>query len=192
MIADDSLLQARLYLEVFHQAILVGDKRRAKAGALQYENLVRELNGGSHVGSYANELSPGCLLKNQLEAPDGSVPMWGQQGEFIIALPSIKARVRCEDTPRCTQPVVCFSLHALDPFEPFVSETGFRSIMVEPWGMTVDAAVRSELERLVGESLCMVKPQHRKHISVPAWAMERVAEIESMPVIASDGQLSFF
>lgn len=192
MIADAALLRARLYLEVYHQAILSNDERRAKAGALQYESLVEDLNDGSFFGSYANDMSPGCLLKNQLAAPIGTVPMWGQQGEFIIVLPGIKARVQCDSTPRLGRTAPAISLYALEPFEPFVSETGFRSIMVDPWGLSVDAAVRLELERLTVEARCMIDTEYHHKIAVPSWATEQVAEIDTAPVITSDGQLAFF
>src|SRR5690606_19972214 len=158
MVSHESILQARNYLEVYHHAIIGDNRPRARVAAELYRNLLRELNGGSLVGIFAEERSPGVLLRRALAADNGQIPMWGQMGDFVVVHAGIKVRVTYDATVEPLDFSCGLALHALDPYEPFISETGFRSLVVQPWAMTIDAAVKREIDTLLKSDKCMVAP----------------------------------
>jgi len=114
--------------------------------------LLIPLNDGE-PGILAGPDAPGCQLASLTSAPMGAVPLWGQEGSFILQLPKVRVRIEMDGIfgiggRFC--PWMNFSAHAVDWDRPFISETGYRSFMrlhaaVVP-GVTPDGFARLVLE----------------------------------------------
>jgi hypothetical protein len=125
--------------------MFAADAETAMALRKEAERLALRLNGGES-GILAGEDSPGRVLARQTAAAPGAVPLWGQEGEFLLDLSGMRVRVEMEGLFG----IGCgfgswpgFSAHAVDPERPFLSETGFCSFLglhADPApGLTPDA-----------------------------------------------------
>ncbi|MCV0381733.1 hypothetical protein [Nitratireductor sp.] len=93
--------------------------------------LARRLNG-SDPGILAGPDAPGCALDREAAAVAGSVPLWGQSGEFLVELSGMKVRVEIEGVFGIASGVSFwpgFAAHAVNLDRPFLSETGYRSFL---------------------------------------------------------------
>ena len=137
----------RALIDRHHAAMLSADVNEAMRLREQAHKLALRLNGGA-PGILAGPGAPGCVLERETAAAPGAVPLWGQTGEFIIAVHDMRVRVAlhgmfgiCART--CYWPG--FAAHAVDHDRPFLSETGYRSFLgihaeAQP-GLTPDAFV---------------------------------------------------
>ena len=80
-----------------------------------------ELQGGDGCGILAPE-GAGKLLELAAAAPDGTLPNWGQCGNFVIQVGLTLVRVEYDGIFGYG-----FSIHAVKWDRPFPSETGYRS-----------------------------------------------------------------
>jgi hypothetical protein len=93
--------------------------------------LAAKLNGGT-CGIIAGPDAPGCILERESAAAPGSVPLWGQAGEFTITVGAMRVRIELKGmfgigSTFCLFPG--FYAHAVDKDRPFLSETGFRTFL---------------------------------------------------------------
>jgi hypothetical protein len=124
--------------------------------------LALKLNQGD-TGIFADEKSMGSVLQASTAAPVGTVPLWGQLGDFTLTIDGMA--VRCvlprglvsRNGARWPE----FDVHAVDRQKPFLSGTGFRSFSSLGWfpspdndgPVTVDVYVRTIIERYVTRDL---------------------------------------
>ncbi|WEZ82306.1 hypothetical protein P6U16_14225 [Rhizobium sp. 32-5/1] len=72
--------------------------------------LALKLNNGE-PGILAGPDAPGCMLASLTAAPDGTVPLWGQTGSFIVNVKSMRVRINMGPLRhQCT-------LYAVDEFQ---------------------------------------------------------------------------
>lgn len=72
------------------------------------------------------------MLARLTAAEPGTVPLWGQEGEFVIEVTGMRVRIEMDGMfgiGAGFSPWMNFSAHAVDWDKPFLSETGYRSFM---------------------------------------------------------------
>lgn len=176
----------------FDAAVMDSDNDAAHAAWDRYNAVIWKLNGGSHFGTKADDDAPGYVVQRHCAATPGTVPLWGQKGEFLITVEGIRAVVEYDDGfgTMCAH----FSFHSVDHDMPFISETGYRSHFAQPMGgMTVDEAAEGIMRGILAEQgRVLIAPDSRK------FRKEREARawLDSLPapeVIYQDrgGQMAF-
>ncbi|HEV7326494.1 MAG TPA: hypothetical protein VGN91_15640 [Bosea sp. (in: a-proteobacteria)] len=114
-----------------HVAMLAGDGETAIALRHDAGNLALRLNHGE-PGILAGPDAPGCKLADLTAAERGTIPAWGQQGEFILEVAGMRVLIKLGGLfgiGARFMTYLSFSAHALDWHRPFLSETGYRSFM---------------------------------------------------------------
>src|SRR5690606_3307222 len=129
-------------------AILSGDGEASERTLQEAEDLAVKLNGGTRFGIKADEDSPCCVLERATAAPDGTLPLWGQQGSFVLDVAGCSIRIEFDGLYGISLPG--FAAHAVDRTKPFVSATGYRSFLgyggAFAGGVSVEAYVRATIE----------------------------------------------
>jgi len=128
---DEGTACYRKMLERHNAAMLVSDESEAIAIRKEAHDLARKLNGGE-PGILGGPDAPGYVLMNRTAAPTGTVPMWGQKGEFDIKVGDMPVCIEMDGMLGIGQsmsPWPGFSARAIDYRKPFLSETGYRSFI---------------------------------------------------------------
>jgi hypothetical protein len=128
----------RAMLEEHNRAMLAGDEKRVMALRKEANRLAVKLNGGEH-GILGGPDAPGYVLMRSTAAPPGTVPIWGQQGEFDIKVGDMPVHIEMDGMLGICQSMSVwpgFSANVVEPEKPFFSETGFRSFI----GVHADAS----------------------------------------------------
>jgi len=121
----------REMLEQHNQAMLAGDEKRVMAIRKEANRLAVKLNGGER-GILGGPDAPGYVLMNSTAAARGTVPMWGQQGEFDIKVGDMPVHIKMDGMLGICQSMSLwpgFSANVVEPEKPFFSETGYRSFI---------------------------------------------------------------
>ena len=143
----------RILIDRHHVAMLAGDTAEAMPLREEAHNLAYRLNGGN-PGILANAAAPGCVLERETAAPPGTVPLWGQRGEFRVAVGRMQVRIEMDGMFGICSTVSIwpgFSAHAVEFDRPFLSETGYRGDLVP--GLTPDAFARDAISAYVTQAL---------------------------------------
>lgn len=174
--AEEELVElARAALVRYDRAVMARQESQADIAANEYRAVVWKLNGGTHFGCRADSQAPSNRLASLFAAKDGQVPMLGQHGLFEIEVDGIVAVVVASNTPEDWQKVNTFSLHAVSTGSPFISETGYRSLLlaVED-GLTVQEQVAAEIRHLLKEhGAVWIEEGYQRHIENSAWRKTR-------------------
>ncbi|TXL75134.1 hypothetical protein FHP25_14715 [Vineibacter terrae] len=121
----------RLLIRQHHAAMLAADVDEAMRLRVEAALLARRLNGGE-TGILADDDAPGCVLARETSAEIGTVPLWGQEGEFIVTVGAMRVRIELKGM-FCIGSRVSFwpgfAAHAVDMDRPYLSETGYRSFL---------------------------------------------------------------
>lgn len=146
-------------IEHHHQAMLECRFDDAIAIREDAHLLARKLNGNQY-GILADDNAPGCILARACAADTNAMPLWGQDGSFIINHGDIPIRIEIEGmfgVCATYMPYARFSAHAVDMTKPFISETGYRCFLgcsVEAeMGMTPKDFVSRLLEHFIRDDL---------------------------------------
>lgn len=81
----------------YDAAVMACDDDAADAAIDCLEAVVWKLNGGTFFGSSADDESAGRVVARHCAAAPGSVPLWGQAGEFMIEVAGMRALVSVSD-----------------------------------------------------------------------------------------------
>lgn len=167
----EGLPHFRTLIEEHHAAMLAADVEEVMRLREEALKLALRLNGGDS-GIRAGPDAAACVLERETAAPAGTLPLWGQIGEFIIRAQSMQVRIKLEGifgicTRSCFWPG--FSAHAVEEDKPFLSPTGYRSFLGlrgDPVpGFQPDAfiaeVVRFYVERDLKEKLVAIDEKHR-------------------------------
>jgi len=162
---EDAVPYYRRLIEREHAAMIAGDTAEAMKVREEAHDLAVKLNGGTSLGICGGKDAPGPTLERLTAAPEGEIPLWGQEGNFIIDLDGMKVRIEQDGMfgiGAFMSPAPGFSAHAVDYDKPFLSETGYRSFIgsrpeIEP-GMTPDL-VAAEMIRSYMARECKGKPK---------------------------------
>jgi hypothetical protein len=159
--------------EAYHAAIMDGDEPARRAADQRALAALVALNDGELFGFAVKDKAPDQML-DQCAAQPGTVPHWGQRGEFVLTVDAMRVRVSFDPNLGRSMPAH-IGLHVVDPAKPFISDTGFWS----RWqgdliaGQMVDEAARVLIEQALAESgRKMIAPgfrQRREAEPVPAW-----------------------
>ena len=184
--------QAKALIQRFNAGVLAGDMADMERSEKEYNALVQHLNGGTHIGVNADEHAPACVLMRACAAAPGSVPLWGQSGEFLVQAQGISALVTIDAYPGGTFQSAGFNFHAIDPYLPFISDTGFRSCFVT---QRMKISVQEATTKIILDALeekkrrVMVAPEYRSKVKMPAW----LQAIPSVGVVHDQrGQFALF
>jgi hypothetical protein len=149
---EQGITHYRSMLEKHNAAMLAGDERSAAAIQKEAVRLATKLNDGepSILGGPA---APGYVLMNATAASPGTVPMWGQKGEFEVKVGDMPVRIRMDGMLGIGRHCAIwpgFDATVVDPEKPFFSETGYRSFIgvhakLVP-GLTTDAFAREVIQ----------------------------------------------
>lgn len=162
----------RAMIERHHAAMLAADIDEALRLREEAHRLAGKLNGGAS-GIIASDDAPGCVLARETAAPAGSVPLWGQEGDFTITLDAMCVRISLDGMfgiGSSSMPFPGFYAHAVDRDRPFFSETGFRSFIgihaeLTP-GLTPDTFARAVIETYIARTLKgrlkAIEPRYRR------------------------------
>lgn len=125
---------ARSSLLEYHHNALAGDETVMDDAAHRVEAVAWKLYGATAPKQYhLPDSAFGCMsdarhwLMDQLAAPAGQVPMFGQQGRFV--LPDV-AGCRVDYRYEGLFGICGGNAHIIDLDRPFFSETGYRSFQV--------------------------------------------------------------
>lgn len=180
---------AEQYQRTFNAAVLAGHLDVLKAQEDALAAVATKLNGGVMRGALGDESPLGAIIARKAP-PMGQVPLWGQDGEFLLEVEGIRIRVRARSSR--LKVVLDVDLNVVDLDQLFVSETGYRSTYIwadRSLGLTVDQAVRRDVEQMLaakGGKPRMVEPDafiRQRWDGVPAWLADLLAGVKA------DGQL---
>jgi hypothetical protein len=167
---EAAIPEYRRLLQHHHQAMLAADVKQAMAIRKEANRLAVKVNGGD-LGILADSDSAGNVLERETAAPPDTVPMWGQQGDFVIQVGSTPVHIAMEGILGASAGMSVwpgFSANAVEPDKPFFSETGFRSFLnvhadMAP-GMTPDSFVRKVIESHIrGECKGRLRPASQEY-----------------------------
>lgn len=111
----------------FHDSMLRGNAVEAEKFLLLRRACAVRLNNGTCFGMSA-ENGGMWRLSRRLAAPDGQIPLRGQSGRFLLVTENCRYVVVQNDAAD----FYGFGIHALDYDRPFISPTGFRSMLPQP------------------------------------------------------------
>jgi hypothetical protein len=92
---EKALPYHRLQIRQHHAAMLAGDIDSAMRIRKEAGQLARKINQGD-PGILAHDDAPDYVLPRRCTAPDGTVPLWGQRGAFIIEAAGLRAHVEMD------------------------------------------------------------------------------------------------
>ncbi|MET3625160.1 hypothetical protein [Burkholderia ambifaria] len=150
-------------ISAMHAAVLEANAKAAGTAADRYEAVVWKLNGGTFRGSRdpANPDAAGHLVEQHCSAAPGTVPMWGQRGEFLITVSGVRAVVELRDGFGRYR--VGFAFHVVDADKPFISETGYKShFETFKGGRTVEQVAIAVFSAQLAEGRRMVDAESRQ------------------------------
>jgi hypothetical protein len=168
---DEGVPFFRTLLERHHAAMLAGDEEETMRLRDDADLLALKLNG-FESGILAGPEAAGCVLERETAATPGDVPLWGQEGEFIIIAASTRVKIEMNGVfgIGCSMSFwPGFSAHAVDWDRPFLSETGYRSFLGIHWpvekGLTPDLFVGKVLAHYISCDLKgrLLKPRPLTH-----------------------------
>jgi len=149
---DTGIEQYRGLLEQHNAAMLAGDEKGAVAVQKEAVRLAVKLNDGE-PGILGGPEAPGYVLMNGTAAVPGTVPIWGQKGEFDIKVGDTPVHIRMDGMLGISRHCNIwpgFDATVVEPDKPFVSETGYRSFIgvhakLAP-GLTPDVFAREVIQ----------------------------------------------
>ncbi len=128
---DEAVPFYRSLIERNHAAMLAADMAETTRLHDEARKLALRLNGGDG-GILAHENAPGYVLARETAAPSGTVPLWGQTGDFIVRIGDMRVRIELDGMFGIGSGFSFwpgFSAHAVDRDRPFLSQTGYRSFL---------------------------------------------------------------
>jgi hypothetical protein len=158
-------------IEKHHAAMLAGDVEAALKIREEAHDLAYKVNGGD-VAIKGGPEAPAYVLERATAAPAGTVPMWGQTGDFTITVGDMPVRIELDGMfgiGASLSPYPGFSAHAVDYRKPFLSETGYRSFIgclaeTAP-GITPDVFAREMIQAYVnGECKGKLRKIERSYV----------------------------
>lgn len=187
---DGLLAVARECVELYNNAVLDRADFAALVISERYEAAIWKLNGGTFFGSCAGDDSAGMIVKRYCAAVPGVVPLWGQQGEFLINVKDIRCWVKYGGGLGSVLNSH-FEFNAVDLDAPFISETGYRSHFCGVVrGQAVDAAAALIFADFLGKHRRYLEAEYqdrRAEDQLPDWILALVSPARRQPAIREPG-----
>lgn len=121
---EDAVPFYRALIERYHAAMIAGDAEGTMALRDEAHDLAIKLNGGTLLGICGGPDAPGNVLERAAGAEPGAIPLWGQEGSFIIDVNGLKVRIEQFGIFGVSTAPMCwpgFGAHAVDYQRPFLS-----------------------------------------------------------------------
>jgi hypothetical protein len=161
----------RALIHRHHEAMIEGDGERVRALRDEAHDLAVKLNN-YESGIIADEDSPGCVLEHMTAAPNGTVPLWGQSGNFEIQHDGMRVMIEMDGVfgiGATAMSWIGFAAHAVEWDRPFLSETGYRSFLGVGGALSPGYApeafakeiIAAHVKREMKGKLVSVAPRHR-------------------------------
>lgn len=168
---EEAIPYYRFLIRQHHAAVLAADADKVTQLRREADLLALRLNDGE-PGILAHEDAPGRVLTRETAAPSGAVPLWGQEGEFIITVSRMRVRIALDGLFGIASSFAFwpgFAAHAVDYDRPFISQTGYRNFLgihaAPVPGLTPDAftakVIAAHIERELKGRLRSIAPQYR-------------------------------
>lgn len=140
---ESKLLElARQTVNALNTAVMEGDETGAKKSSDLYDAVCYKMNGNTFKGCSVGNPSVRQRIEDYCSAVPGTVPLWGQAGEFMLDMGVYRLWVKCSTKFGMWMPH--FEFFAVDLNRPFLSETGYRSVFASFAGKaTVEEAART-------------------------------------------------
>lgn len=126
----------------YDRAVMTSDPDLYEDSLQRLDALLYRLNGGTFFACGIDG-GPRDQIAEAIRAVPGTVPHWGQPGDFLVETDDV--RVRVEYRPGFTYIGPHMAFHMVDADRPFISPTGYQSHFLSgrlpPFG--VDAVARS-------------------------------------------------
>jgi hypothetical protein len=161
-------------IEKFHAVLLVPDYEAATAIQKEADELACKLNGGN-PGIKAGPDAPCHVLERATHAPEGTLPLWGQTGEFIVIVGTMQVRIKIDGIFGLgARPIPGFSTYCVEPDRPFLSDTGYQTFLghnpqLSP-GMSPDQCVIETIKVYVAREMkkrpVLLKAEYRRRFSL--------------------------
>jgi len=154
----DGLVWFKGLLVRHHTAMMAADLTQILALRDEADLLARKLNG-FESGILAHDDAPGCVLERESAAAPGTIPTWGQAGEFTLVLFNIPFRIEMGGILGISSHNhwLGFAVHAVESSRPFITDTGYRSFLgchADPApGITPDSHCARMIETFVAHDL---------------------------------------
>jgi hypothetical protein len=134
----------------FNDAMLAGDVPETERLYNEAHDLAVKLNGGDG-GIVAHADAPAYVLMRETAAPKGTVPLWGQEGNFYIRHRGVLIRIEWHGMLYMS----CggFAAHAVKKDKPFISDTGYRSFLGHG-GMPKSGTVLDYVSSIIEDHIC--------------------------------------
>lgn len=154
-----------------HAAMMAGDEERTEAIREEAHDLACRLNGDrGHFGILGGPDAPGCVLERETAAPPGTIPLWGQVGDYIVQVGGMRIRIEQDGIFGVCSGWdfwMAFGAHIVDQDKPFLSETGYRSFLsyygpMKPGGITPDQFARSACAEYIEEERTPARKRKKK------------------------------
>ncbi|MBK8177043.1 MAG: hypothetical protein IPK66_17815 [Rhodospirillales bacterium] len=169
---SEALPHFRALLATHHAAMLAADVDETMRLRKEADNLARRLNHGE-PGILAGPDAPGCILRRETAAARDCVPLWGQQGSFVVTVSGARVRIAMDGIFGIGSSFGYwpgFAAHVVDAGRPFISETGYRSFLgihADPApGMTPEAFAAEIVAAYVAKELkgrlVAIEPRYRE------------------------------
>jgi len=167
---DEAIPFYRSLIERHHAAMLAAEVDTVLQLHCEAHALARRLNGGE-PGILAHDDAPGYVLARETAAPEGSVPLWGQDGTFFVDVDGMRVSIEMDGMFGIGSTAMFwpgFAAHAVDLDAPFLSETGYRSFLglaaAPVSGMTPDSfareAIAAHVRRALKGRLLTIDPRY--------------------------------
>ncbi|MDD5112917.1 MAG: klcB [Methylobacter sp.] len=170
--------EAMTAVTALHSAVLSFDSQGAADAGNRYEAAVWKLNGGTFFGCRADDLAAGKIIEKHCAAALGEIPMWGQNGQFLIEVEGIRALVDFGYGYGIGG--THYDFHAVDLDSHFISETGYRSHLdVLAAGRTVDEAASAIFAGYLKERRGKINQDDRNRLAtkpLPTWCTRLVPQ----------------
>ena len=152
---DEAMPFFRDLVDRHHAAMLIADVGEVRRLREEAGNLAQRLNGGE-AGILAHDDAPGYVLARSVASQPDSVPLWGEEGSFVITAGTMRVRIEIEGMFGIGVGAMFwpgFSAHIVDPDKPFLSDTGYRSFLgiagAPVAGMTPDTFAREVINAYI-------------------------------------------
>jgi hypothetical protein len=163
---------------------------QARLLTLHFEAVVWRLNDGTRFGSFEKQ----CWLRHRLSAPDGHVPMWGQEGRFLARAMGIRFLVRYRGLEGAEGNYLnkghTFDVTVVDVLAPFISNTGFAAFTNRAsWenGGTVEEAVTRALTEHMTSAEYLARTKNRRILLGENERNKRLEQQASDPAFGEGG-----
>ena len=161
----------RNLIEEHHAAMLTADVEAVMRMREEAHALALRLNDGE-PGILAHDDAPGYVLACETAAHPGGVPLWGQDGAFVVDVAGMRVQIEMNGMFGIGSTAMFwpgFAARAVDLDAPFLSETGYRSFLglaaAPVSAMTPDGfareAIAAHVRRALKGKLVTIEPRYR-------------------------------